>query len=64
MARRFMAETLIRPAAQRDLPALVEIFNHYVIHGHVTSIRRCIPSNLGNPGSRVMAKAVTNCWSH
>jgi L-amino acid N-acyltransferase YncA len=31
-----MAETLIRPAAQRDLPALVEIFNHYVIHGHVT----------------------------
>jgi phosphinothricin acetyltransferase len=36
MARRFMAETLIRPAAQRDLPALVEIFNHYVIHGHVT----------------------------
>lgn len=26
----------IRPAATADLPALVDIFNHYVVHGHVT----------------------------
>lgn len=31
-----MVELLIRPAARDDLPALVDIFNHYVIDGHVT----------------------------
>jgi phosphinothricin acetyltransferase len=31
-----MADILIRPAVQDDLPMLVEIFNHYVVHGHVT----------------------------
>jgi phosphinothricin acetyltransferase len=31
-----MSDSLIRPAAQSDLPALVDIFNHYVINGHVT----------------------------
>lgn len=31
-----MAELLIRPAARDDLPALVNIFNHYVTDGHVT----------------------------
>ncbi len=31
-----MTETVIRLAVRDDLPALVEIFNHYVLHGHVT----------------------------
>lgn len=31
-----MVDTLIRPAIPADLPALVHIFNHYVVHGHVT----------------------------
>jgi phosphinothricin acetyltransferase len=29
-------DILIRPAIASDLPALVDIFNHYVINGHVT----------------------------
>ena len=36
MERRFLADILIRPAERCDLPALVDIFNHYVVHGHVT----------------------------
>jgi phosphinothricin acetyltransferase len=31
-----MTDTLIRQARRGDLPALVAIFNHYVVHGHVT----------------------------
>jgi phosphinothricin acetyltransferase len=31
-----MTDMLIRRAAQSDLPMLVEIFNHYVIHSHAT----------------------------
>lgn len=31
-----MADILIRRAAADDLPALVDIFNHYVVHGHAT----------------------------
>ncbi len=31
-----MKHLLIRPALAADLPALVDIFNHYVVHGHVT----------------------------
>ena len=31
-----MADILIRPAVQNDLPTLVDIFNYYVVHGHVT----------------------------
>jgi phosphinothricin acetyltransferase len=31
-----MTGTLIRSAVQEDLPALVDIFNHYVVHGHAT----------------------------
>lgn len=36
MGTKSMAEILIRPAELPDLPALVDIFNHYVVHGHVT----------------------------
>ena len=31
-----MTDALIRPASPEDLPGLVDIFNHYVRHGHVT----------------------------
>ena len=31
-----MSEIVIRRGRQEDLPALVEIYNHYVLHGHVT----------------------------
>jgi phosphinothricin acetyltransferase len=31
-----MTDPLIRPAEQCDLPALVDIFNHYIVNGHVT----------------------------
>jgi len=31
-----MDHLAIRPAAAADLPALVDIFNHYVVHGHVS----------------------------
>jgi len=29
-------EVVIRRGREEDLPALVEIYNHYVLHGHVT----------------------------
>jgi len=31
-----LSSCTIRPAEERDLPALVEIYNHYVEHSHVT----------------------------
>lgn len=31
-----MDNLIVRPSVVADLPALVDIFNHYVVHGHVT----------------------------